>query len=67
METIPFPEISPDFTLKDIRKIRDWNSARYANMTRREIADDINNGTRAFMTLAENARQTKQQGGIVDE
>ena len=60
----PMPEISPEFTVEDIRKIRDWNSERYASMTRREIADDINNGAREFEALIENARQAKQQGRV---
>ena len=67
MKTMLSPGISPAFTIEDIRKIRDWDSERYANMARREIADDINNGARAFETFVENARQTKQQGGILDE
>jgi len=55
------PEISSAFTVEDIRKIRDWNSERYASMTRREIADDINSGAREFEALIEHARQSKQQ------
>jgi hypothetical protein len=57
MTAIPFPELSPAFTVEDIRKIRDWNSERYAVMTHREIADEINSGAREFETLIENARQ----------
>ena len=61
MKTTAFPEISPAFTVEDIRKIRNWNSERYAGMTRRDIADDINDGAREFMVLIENARQIKRQ------
>ena len=59
-----FPEISPSFTIEDIRKIRDWNSERYADMTRQEIADDINSGAREFVALIEDARYIKQQDDI---
>ena len=61
MKTTAFPEISPAFTVEDIRKIRNWNSERYAGMTRRDIVDDINDGAREFMVLIENSRQTKRQ------
>jgi len=57
--TATFPKISPDFTIEDIRKLRDYNSERFANMTRQEIVDDINNGAREFLALIENVRQTK--------
>ena len=54
--TLTYPDISPSFTIDDIRKIRNWNSERYSGMTRREIMDDINGGAREFMELVENAR-----------
>ena len=57
MKTTPLPELSPAFTLEDIRKIRDWSSERYAEMTNQEIADDINSGAREFEALIESVRQ----------
>ena len=47
------PEISQDFTNEDIRKLREYNSERFAIMTRQEIADDINGGAREFLVLIE--------------
>ena len=41
MEEIRKPEISPRFDVDDIRKIRDYHSQRHAQMTRREIVEDI--------------------------
>jgi hypothetical protein len=32
----PFPKLSPDFTLDDIRKIRDYNHEVYKTMTKEE-------------------------------
>jgi len=64
MKATPFPDLSPAFTVEDIRKMRDWNSERYTGMTRREIADDINSGAREFVKLIENARHTKQRGDV---
>ena len=37
---IPKPEISPDFTIADIRKIREWNHERLKDATPQEILDD---------------------------
>jgi hypothetical protein len=55
------PNLSPEFTVEDIRKIRDHNNERYAGMTRSEIAEDINNGAREFEALVEEARQKPAQ------
>ena len=60
MNTIPFPEISPNFTVEDIRRIRTWNSARYASMTREEIVEDIRLGAKEFEAIIENKRQSKK-------
>jgi hypothetical protein len=35
--TIKKPIISPDFTLKDIRKIRTYHAKLYASMTKEEL------------------------------
>ena len=36
----PKPELSPDFTIDDIRKIREWNYERMKNATREEYLED---------------------------
>jgi hypothetical protein len=37
---VPEPKLSPDFTIEDIHKIRDWNYERLKDATREErIAD----------------------------
>ncbi len=38
------PYVSPDFNMDDIRRIRDYNSARHSTMTHKEIMDDIQKG-----------------------
>lgn len=38
------PEISNDFTMEDIRTVRDRNSERHSNMTSAEILKDISDG-----------------------
>ena len=57
----PFLELSNDFTIEDIRKIRDWSGERFINMTRKEIADDINSGARDFLAVVGDARQVEHQ------
>ena len=64
MKTTSFPELSPSFTVEDIRKIRDWNSERYADMTHQEIADDINSGAHEFIAFIESIRRVKKHDGI---
>jgi len=49
MNDIPKPEISPDFTLEDIRKIRDWKYERYKGMTPQEICEDTRKGAERFL------------------
>ena len=41
--------ISFRFDVDDIRKIRDYNSARHSKMTRSEIVEDIRNGAEAII------------------
>ena len=48
MNNIPVPEISPNFTIEDIHKIRKWHYEKHKGMTNKEIADDINNGAAEF-------------------
>ena len=44
MSEIKKPEISSRFDADDIRKIRDYNSQRHLQMTRKEIVEDIRTG-----------------------
>ena len=39
MNNIPMPEISPDFTIEDIHKIREWHYEIYKGMTPQEICE----------------------------
>ena len=41
MDKLDKPEISARFDVDDIRKIRDYNSQRHAQMTAREIVEDF--------------------------
>ena len=45
------PKISPDFTLEDIRKLRDYNSYRHASMTLDELREDMRPAVEEFNRL----------------
>ena len=42
------PELSADFTVEDIRKLRDYNSQRHASMTLEEIQEDLRPAVEEF-------------------
>ena len=44
IHNIPKPDISPNFTISDIHKIREWNYERLKNATVEERLMDINEG-----------------------
>jgi len=50
MNDVPKPQISPAFTLEDIRKIRDWHYEKYKDMTSQEICEDIRKGAERFLS-----------------
>lgn len=41
IHNIPEPDISPDFTIEDIHKIREWNYERLKDATKEERIADI--------------------------
>lgn len=54
------PYVSPDFNMEDIRRIRDYNSARHAKMTHAEIIEDNRKGAEEMLKkLAERKAKTK--------
>ena len=61
IHNIPKPTISPDFTIDDIHKIREWNYERRKDATVEELLADIHKGaerTRTRMEALRLARQT---------
>ena len=62
MRTNTIPKISADFTVADIRKLRDWYGEKFADMTSSEITEEVNNGAMEFITLIENTRNFQQSG-----
>ena len=56
---IPKPDISPNFTVDDIRKIREWDYERCKDATVEELLDDINKGAEKVHRAIEEIRSTK--------
>jgi len=48
MNNIPRPKISPDFTIEDIHKIREWHYEIYKGMTPEEICEYTNREAARF-------------------
>ena len=57
---IPKPEISPDFTIDDIHKIREWNYERLKNATIEEQIADIRHRANIAKRNIEAIRKAKQ-------
>jgi len=49
VNNIPMPELSPNFTIEDIHKLREWNYERCKGMTLKEISDLSNKEAAEFM------------------
>lgn len=43
------PELSPDFTMEDIRKLRDYNSARHLTMADEEVRAEGKKAMETFL------------------
>ena len=53
------PEISECFDLEDIRKIREYNAARYQGMTPAEIVADTKAGAAELLEIMRNTKLAK--------
>jgi|GEM_PF-1125001 len=58
-KNIPMPEISPDFTIEDIHKIREWQYECRKGMTPEEICEDTRKGAAEFEAYLK-ARRTQK-------
>jgi hypothetical protein len=54
------PTLSPDFTVEDIRKLRDYNSSRHTKMSVDEIREDLRPNVEAFEKLMAERKREKQ-------
>jgi len=58
---IPKPEISPDFTIADIHKIREWNYERLKDATVEERLADIKRRSAQAQANMEATRRKRLQ------
>jgi hypothetical protein len=56
---IPEPELSPNFTLDDIRKIREWHYECMKDATHEEYIEDIRKGAEPVIREIEELRAKK--------
>jgi hypothetical protein len=56
---IPMPDISSDFTIEDIHKIREWNYERRKLMTAEDRCADVNESAARFQKRMEERRRTR--------
>ena len=55
------PKLSPDFTVEDIHKLREWNYARRKNMTPTERINDVRKGANSVMAEIEALRKVNER------
>jgi hypothetical protein len=58
---IPKPELSPDFTIDDIHKIREWHYEILKDATIEEQINFYREGALEFQRYAEERRREKQK------
>ena len=54
------PNLSKDFTVEDIRKLREYNNERRKNMTPEELSEDIKAGAAEGLRLLGHDKEEKQ-------
>jgi len=54
------PTLSPDFTMDDLHKLREYNSLRHIKMTTDEIIADLNKGSSEMQKRIEQIRKEKR-------
>ena len=52
-------DISPDFTIEDIHKIREYNYEMTKNMTRQEETEYYNEGTKEVQRILQEMKETE--------
>ncbi|GHV24030.1 hypothetical protein AGMMS49959_19120 [Planctomycetales bacterium] len=61
---IPDPQLSPNFTLDDIHKIREWNYERMKDATREEYIEDMNRQAEPVIREIEALRAKRQAAQV---
>lgn len=61
MNNIPKPEISKDFTVEDIHKLREWHFECRKGMSRQEVITHINQRGSEFEYIVDKARKARKR------
>ena len=64
IHNVPRPDISPDFTIEDIHKIRAWNYGRLKDATREERIEDAREKVAEAFAQIEALRASAHVGAI---
>ena len=59
MQPLEKPNLSPDFTMEDLYKLREYNSLRHCEMSTEEIKADIEEGAKIMLEMIEQMRKEK--------
>jgi hypothetical protein len=60
----PKPEISPNFTIDDIHKIREWNYERLKDATVEERLEEINKGAEEGLRQIAAIREARKEKAV---
>jgi hypothetical protein len=58
---VPFPDISPDFTIDDIHKIREWSYERRKDATIEEFNQDMEECSAGFRRQLQKIREEREK------
>jgi hypothetical protein len=65
MNTLQKPELSPDFTMEDLYKIREYNSLRWSKMTFEEMKAELDESSQQILEEIGKIRNEKKKLEIV--
>ena len=65
IRSIPKPEISPDFTIDDIHRIREWHYEMLKDATLTERKEFYSQGAADARRTIEEIRRTKREGALI--
>jgi len=65
MKALEKPNLSPNFTMEDLYRLREYNSLRHCEMSTEEIRADIGDGAKAMLEKIEQMRKEKAFAGVI--
>ena len=62
MEAFKKPELSPDFTMEDLWRLKEYNSLRWSQMTHEEVKAELDESSRKVMEEINKIREARVLG-----